>query len=312
MANARSTAEFLVRRYEGRAKASFARVWPRYRYRFAMRDWRRTRDVDVATALAVAERWFTSVLPIVSTLEGLDRVVVLAPHQDDEVIGAGGALALLAERGAAISIVFMSDGRRNVRGRELRPVLKAESDKVAAALHASTHWLDVPHRSWIIGPQHLEALRAVVRDARPDALLCPWVLDSPPAHRLTLHTAVAALGHDFGDLEMWAYQVHTGIVANVVVDITEVIDAKRSLIRSYESQLEEQRRYDHIALGLNAWNNRFLPEVKGDTKARYAEAFFVAPLRDHAEMVKRLYANIEAAYRGNPLYVEAARRLVSL
>src|SRR5882757_7184185 len=42
---------------------------------------------------------------------GRERVVVLAPHMDDETIGCGGTLALHAQRGAEITVVFMTDGR---------------------------------------------------------------------------------------------------------------------------------------------------------------------------------------------------------
>jgi LmbE family N-acetylglucosaminyl deacetylase len=38
------------------------------------------------------------------------RVLVLAPHFDDEVLGCGGTLVQLARRGAAVRVLFLSDG----------------------------------------------------------------------------------------------------------------------------------------------------------------------------------------------------------
>ncbi|HQQ79461.1 MAG TPA: PIG-L family deacetylase, partial [Thermoanaerobaculia bacterium] len=38
------------------------------------------------------------------------RVLVLAPHPDDEVFGCGGALADLASRGATIDVLLVTDG----------------------------------------------------------------------------------------------------------------------------------------------------------------------------------------------------------
>ena len=38
------------------------------------------------------------------------RVLVVAPHMDDEVIGPGGTLALHREAGSAIGVVYVSDG----------------------------------------------------------------------------------------------------------------------------------------------------------------------------------------------------------
>ena len=38
------------------------------------------------------------------------RIGVVAPHPDDEVIGAGGAIALHAGRGDHVAVVIMTDG----------------------------------------------------------------------------------------------------------------------------------------------------------------------------------------------------------
>src|SRR3984957_20844985 len=49
-----------------------------------------------------------------SALEGQpsdERIVVLAPHMDDEVIGCGGTLARHIACGSHITVVFLTDGR---------------------------------------------------------------------------------------------------------------------------------------------------------------------------------------------------------
>ena len=43
---------------------------------------------------------------------GAERVVVLAPHMDDEVLGCGGAIALHKRAGAHVTVVFLTDGRQ--------------------------------------------------------------------------------------------------------------------------------------------------------------------------------------------------------
>src|SRR5688572_2212586 len=42
---------------------------------------------------------------------GAETVLALAPHMDDETMGCGGTLALHAQRGATVTVAFLTDGR---------------------------------------------------------------------------------------------------------------------------------------------------------------------------------------------------------
>lgn len=51
-----------------------------------------------------------------SLLNGADRVLVVAPHPDDEALAAGGLLAGAAEQGASVKIIFLTNGEGNTLG----------------------------------------------------------------------------------------------------------------------------------------------------------------------------------------------------
>jgi LmbE family N-acetylglucosaminyl deacetylase len=56
-------------------------------------------------------------------IDGRDRVMVLAPHPDDETLAVGGLLQRAAAEGAAVRVIFLTDGENNPwpqRARELR------------------------------------------------------------------------------------------------------------------------------------------------------------------------------------------------
>jgi LmbE family N-acetylglucosaminyl deacetylase len=77
-------------------------------------------------------------LPFLSELPHLDlsplpsRAVVVAPHPDDEVLGVGGLLALLADAGVAVSVVCVTDGEASHPGGSVAP------DALAAVRVAET------------------------------------------------------------------------------------------------------------------------------------------------------------------------------
>src|SRR5262245_2441565 len=50
--------------------------------------------------------------PRLCTEPGGQRVLVLAPHPDDEVIGCGGTLYKHTRAGHAVTVVYMTDGRK--------------------------------------------------------------------------------------------------------------------------------------------------------------------------------------------------------
>jgi len=69
--------------------------------------------------------------------EGVERVLVLAPHPDDEVLGAGGAIADFAQRGARILVVYLTNGDANVAAKRLL---------TASLLHRATDYRALGYR----------------------------------------------------------------------------------------------------------------------------------------------------------------------
>ena len=98
---------------------------------------------------------------------------------------------------------------------------------------------------------------------------------------------------------MWGYQVHNSILPNGYVDITNVAEEKRKLLEYYISQNNHVKRYDHLTMGMAAWNCRFLPDYKADSVARYVEVFFALPLHEHLKLIESFYLpDLDATYRG--------------
>jgi LmbE family N-acetylglucosaminyl deacetylase len=122
--------------------------------------------------------------PCALELPGSGRVVVIAPHPDDEVLGAGGTAATLGLQGAQIVLVAVTDGEASAPGRaeELRKLRPRESARAAAALGTT------PSLSYALGlpdgrvrAHDVEALLVPLLEPG-DLVLAPWADDGHPDH----------------------------------------------------------------------------------------------------------------------------------
>ena len=203
------------------------------------------------------------------------RVLVLAPHYDDEVLGCGGLLAELAEGGARVRVLFLSDGGRRLDGPsegsgEYAARRREESAAALAALGigfddgavvddgAAAH-LDLPDGSLAA---HLDELAAGIEreisELAPDLLLVPSPLEVTPDHRAafaTLHRVLGGVregdGGAFAEaargLEVLVYEVNHPAYPDLLVDVSDRLPAIEAAMAAYASQ---QEVHDYLAAGL--------------------------------------------------------------
>ncbi len=157
-----------------------------------------------------------------------DRVLILAPHPDDEVIGAGG----LIQRSADVRVVFVTAGENNpwpqrVMQRKwlitaadraawgaLRRREAAASMKILGAPEDRSIFLDFPdHRLTDLARQGdarlSDTLRGIIRDFQPSLLVSTSAQDFHADHRAVAwfaHHAVRGCGDNAP--EIVTYVVH--------------------------------------------------------------------------------------------------------
>ncbi len=122
------------------------------------------------------------------------RVVVIAPHPDDEILGPGGTVALLAAAGAEVWLIAVTDGESSHRGQQaqMRRVRPLESAVAARRLGF------IPNETWRLG--HADGAvdevglpAELARLVCPgDLVLAPWWHDGHPDHDRVGRAARAA------------------------------------------------------------------------------------------------------------------------
>ncbi len=233
-------------------------------------------------------------------LVSANRVLVLAPHYDDEVLGCGGLLQQLAANGAEILCAFLSDGSGGSEG---------PPDGMSAADYSALRRLEAEAAAEELGIRRVEhtgerrgfrdgallmSLDELAREVdaqldlwRPDLVLAPSPLEVTPDHQSTfraLHEALIARrrGSAQGDaarasqddaapgdshLRVLCYEVNHPFYPDLLVDVTAEVDGIGAAMAHYRTQ---QDRHDYLraCLGLRRFRAHSLPR-----ECRFVEAY---------------------------------------
>ena len=178
--------------------------------------------------------------------------LVLAPHPDDEVLGAGGAMARWAGEGHAVHVAVVTRGRPPLYAQADEDICRAEARAAHRRLGVERTWhldlpaaeLDrVPHRE--LNARMAELLQACA----PDELYLPFLGDLHLDHQLVFRSAmVAARPAPGGPRGIYAYETLSETNWNAphltpafapshFVDITATLEAKLEAMALYRSQL---------------------------------------------------------------------------
>jgi LmbE family N-acetylglucosaminyl deacetylase len=199
--------------------------------------------------------------------------LVLAPHPDDEVLGCGGLVAQLAAAGAAVRVLFLTDGGGGAEGVDDRNAYRArrreESEKAGEILGlAGSDRLDLPDGAL---DHHLDAaaegIRRAILTQRPELLLVPSPLEVSRDHRAAfaaLHRLLAPVRDGHPDQEplrgvrILLYEVNHPGYPDLLVDVGRQREPLERAMAAYSSQ-EERHPYWNAALGLRRFRTLSLP-----------------------------------------------------
>jgi LmbE family N-acetylglucosaminyl deacetylase len=230
------------------------------------------------------------------------RVLVLAPHMDDEVLGCGGTLRRHVLAGAAVTAVYMTDGCKGnpdlyqgslpkavIAEKELAlsATRKDESARAAKILGIQELiFLDQPEGQLVPLAEVVGQVRDILQERQPTIVYLPSILDLHADHWATtriLYMATSELrfANDWRPVYR-GYEIWTPLLASRLVDISEVIKTKEQAIEQFVSQLA-QADFLRTILGLNAYRSLYQARGHG-----YAEAFYESTPENYCQLFERL------------------------
>lgn len=215
----------------------------------------------------------TAKLPGSTTEIHAKRVLVLAPHADDDVLGCGGLLARLARRNAQVRVLFLTDSSGGDEVTEDRAEYAERRREEAAAGLAVLGITDIDHLDLPDG--ELDQYAGIASGAierelvefRPDLLLAVSPLEVTRDHQAAfsaLHRTLSGLRGEgelaaaVRDLRILLYEINHPGYPDVLVDVSTEIPALTDAIKKHTSQLE-LHNYLKAAIGIRRYRTLSLP-----------------------------------------------------
>jgi len=212
-----------------------------------------------------------------------NRILVIAPHPDDEVLGCGGTIARLSGQDYDVFILIVTRGYTpdwseeflKNRPKEIKKSHKILGVKKTLFLNYLTVKLDaIPKK------ELNDNLAEIIEQVKPDIVFIPHKGDLNHDHRIIFESSLVALRptkwkvskvftYEVLSETEWGYEIAM-FKPNVYYDITETFQVKIEAMQAYSSELRE---FPHP---------RSLEAIEALAKKRgseigvkYAEAFYL-------------------------------------
>ena len=217
---------------------------------------------------------------------GNERVLVLAPHPDDEVIGLGGTLAAYRDRGARPTVVYMTDGAGVGETRAaLSEVRRREATSVSKRLGFDPSFWDRADTALTNDDPTVSELENLLAQLEPDVVYVPAFFEHHFDHFTTSQILCDAMERrPEWRGEVAAYEVWECLpFPNRVHVITDRMEEKVAMMELYGTPQEATdfaklfRYRNHVHYLLHVDSRR--QESEG-----YAEAFVRLPAADYRSL----------------------------
>lgn len=181
------------------------------------------------------------------------RILIIAPHPDDETLGCGGVAAKYSAEGHEVRILIISGHLPPLYSRDVYDKTVSEARKAFGVLGVrDSIFLEIP--ATLVGNESVASLNGKIGDVidgyRPQVVLCAFP-DRHVDHRVIFDSVMVATrpvnsGREVELLAAYetlsethwnAPHIEPNFVPNWVVDISGVVEKKLAAVRCYESQV---------------------------------------------------------------------------
>ena len=186
-----------------------------------------------------------------------NKILVVAAHADDEVLGCGGTIARHVAEGDEVHVVFMADGVKSRGGNqanqlEYRKQAKDEALRILGV--AKCYALDFPDNCMDSIPllDVVQSLEPIIEEVQPVRVLTHHFGDLNVDHRITHQAVMTAcrpvpnsivkeiLGFEVLSSTEWAPSHADQFLPNLFVDISKYISIKVEAAKAYDQEMRDK------------------------------------------------------------------------
>lgn len=183
----------------------------------------------------------------------MKKILVIAPHPDDEVLGCGGTIAKYSKKGNEVYLCIVTKAYTPDWSKEFIENRRKEINKSNKILGIKkTYFLNFPTVKLDTIPQKelIKSISGIIKKTNPDILFVPHRGDLNKDHCLVFEASLVTARPTNGRIRnmILSYEVLsetdwgqaiTPFIPNIYVDISETFKRKLEAMKAYKSELKE-------------------------------------------------------------------------
>lgn len=209
----------------------------------------------------------------------MEKILVIAAHNDDPIFGAGGTLAKYSKEGKTVKTIIFSYGE--LSHPQLKPEIiiktrKRETNKADKILGgAGVEYMDMKDTTMLLQirkPETKQKLINIIQKEKPDKIFTHGANDMHTHHIVIYHLIKKLINEKKINCPAYSFdiwnlmKIRKRSLPRLVVDITETFSTKIEALKAHKSQSNTLMSLGwlvHLKARMNGWHNN----------CKYAEVF---------------------------------------
>jgi LmbE family N-acetylglucosaminyl deacetylase len=183
------------------------------------------------------------------------KILVVAPHADDEVLGVGGTIAKYINEGHEVYVCVITTGHPSMFFQEVLDKLRLEVIEAHKFLGIKdTFFLELPAVMLSEVPKHEvnKKINEVIDNVQPDIVFIPHFGDMHLDHHIVSQAVMVGIRpiKEHKVLEVYSYEtlsetewniphVTNVFIPNTYIDVTDYLEVKKKSMECFTTQLTE-------------------------------------------------------------------------